>query len=155
MKSIIFSNFTEDETNKFLSFFQKLHFEDKDIIFHEGSSGKEFYILENGNVYITKKVNDDNDTVIVKLGPGDFFGEITMFEDFQRSATARAGGECNLLVINHKNLLGMLETDSVIAAKFFMSLLKIMAVRLRKTSNSLKDAIMWGCGVMDDVSHLS
>jgi CRP-like cAMP-binding protein len=154
MESIIFSDFSKDEIKNFISFFEKIHFSDKDIIFHEGSSGREFCIIEKGYVSITKKVNDDTDTIIIKLGPGDFFGELTMFEDFHRTATARTEGEAILLFINHKNLLNMLEANPGIAAKFFMSLLKVMALRLRRTSTSLKEAIIWGCEVMDSDSEL-
>ena len=147
-KSVIFSDFTDDELENFAKFFNRRVFSDKGIIFREGTIGKEFYIIETGTVAITKQVKEGTDTVITRLVPGDFFGELTMFEDFNRTATARTQEKTTLLVISHDELLGMLETNSRVAAKFFMGLLKVLARRIRQTNLALKEAIIWGFEAM-------
>ncbi|HPZ06810.1 MAG TPA: cyclic nucleotide-binding domain-containing protein [Candidatus Eremiobacteraeota bacterium] len=144
----LFSEISIDELEKLSSFFTKKSFSDKAIIFREGTVGRELYIIESGVVAITKQVKEGTDTVIARFGTGDFFGELTMFEDFTRTATARAQGKTTVLVISHENLLTMLEKDSKMAAKLFISLLKIMSRRIRQTNLSLKEAIIWGFEAM-------
>ena len=53
-----------------------------------------------------------------------------------------------LLVISHDDLLKMLDENSAMAAKFFFSLLKVLARRIRETNQSLKEAIVWGFEAM-------
>ncbi|MEQ8223087.1 MAG: cyclic nucleotide-binding domain-containing protein [Candidatus Eremiobacterota bacterium] len=144
----IFSDFSEEELDKLSNFFVRKNFSDKSIIFREGTVGRELFLIEHGSVAITKQVKEGTDTVIARFGTGDFFGELTMFEDFTRTATARAQGKTSLLVINHDDLLNMLEKDSKMAARFFMSLLKILSRRIRQTNLSLKEAIIWGFEAM-------
>jgi CRP/FNR family transcriptional regulator, cyclic AMP receptor protein len=146
--SLIFSDFSEEEIDKLSDFFVRKVFSDKAIIFREGSVGRELYLIESGTVAITKQVKEGTDTIIARFGEGDFFGELTMFEDFTRTATARAQGKTYLMVINHDDLLTMLDKDSKMAAKFFLSLLKILSRRLRQTNLSLKEAIIWGFEAM-------
>jgi len=86
--------------------------------------------------------------VIARLGPGDFFGELTMFDDFTRTASARVQGKTSILVINHDDLLHMLDINSRMAAKFFFVLLKVLARRIKETNQSLKEAIIWGFEAM-------
>ena len=147
-QTVLFSDFSEEDLEKLIGFFEKVNFSDKSIIFKEGTVGKEFYVIESGCIAITKQVKDGTDTVIARLGPGDFFGELTMFEDFNRTATARSQGKSTLLVISHDNLLDMLEVNSKMAAKFFLSLLKVLSGRIRKTNQALKEAIIWGFEAM-------
>ena len=68
----IFSEFTEEELSRLLTFFDKKQFSDKSIIFREGTTGKEFFVIESGGISITKQVKDGTDTVIAKLTSGIF-----------------------------------------------------------------------------------
>lgn len=144
----IFSDFTEEEIEKLCKFFTRKQYSDKSIIFKEGSTGNELFVIEEGLIAITKQVKEGTDTVIARLGPGEFFGELTMFEDFKRTASARTQGKTTLLVISHNDLLDMVEKNSKMAAKLFFSLLKVLAKRIRETNQALKEAIVWGFEAM-------
>lgn len=147
-KSSIFSNFSDSELECISKYFNRKVFSDKAIIFKENSQGKEFYLIEAGTVAITKQVKEGTDTVIARLVCGDCFGELTMFDDFCRTASARAQEKSSLLVISHDDLLNMLEKDSKMAAKFFFALLKILSHRIKQTNQALKEAIIWGFEAM-------
>src|SRR3954451_5551333 len=60
-----------------------------DVIFEEGSTGRELYVVLDGTVEIAK-MNGASKTTIVTLGKGEFFGEMAVIDGSSRSATAIA-----------------------------------------------------------------
>ena len=57
------------------------------VLFHEGEPGKEMYVVQSGKVNITKNVRD-TEKVLATLGPGEFFGEMSILNNKPRSAGA-------------------------------------------------------------------
>ena len=64
-------------------------FDVDDVIFEEGSTGRELFVVLDGQVEIAK-MNGASKTVIVTLGKGEFFGEMAVIDGSSRSATAIA-----------------------------------------------------------------
>ena len=63
------------------------------MLFREGETGKEMFVLQSGKVAITKTVRD-TEKILAMLGPGEFFGEMAIISNRPRNATAtvrRAG----------------------------------------------------------------
>lgn len=63
-------------------------FPKKSIIFHEGDVGDTLYILKSGRVKIAKITEDGREKTLCIMQPGDFFGEMAIFDNLPRSATA-------------------------------------------------------------------
>lgn len=63
-------------------------FPKKSIIFHEGDVGDTLYILKSGRVKIAKITEDGREKTLTIMQPGDFFGEMAIFDNLPRSATA-------------------------------------------------------------------
>ena len=59
-------------------------------IFHEGDPGDAVYVIRAGSIEISAQVTTEKRQVISKLGPGEFFGEMSVIEFKPRSATATA-----------------------------------------------------------------
>ena len=57
------------------------------VLFREGETGKEMFVLQAGKVIITKTVRDIEKMLAV-LGPGEFFGEMALISNKPRNATA-------------------------------------------------------------------
>ncbi|XIA65085.1 cyclic nucleotide-binding domain-containing protein [Bradyrhizobium sp. TZ2] len=64
-------------------------FDVDDVIFEEGSTGRELFVVLDGQVEIAK-MNGASKTIIVTLGKGEFFGEMAVIDGSSRSATAIA-----------------------------------------------------------------
>jgi hypothetical protein len=54
------------------------------VLFHEGETGKEMFVLQAGKVVITKTVRDTVKT-LATLGPGEFFGEMALISNRPRT----------------------------------------------------------------------
>lgn len=74
-------------------------------IFRRGDPPDAMYFIASGEVELDLKPEP------VRLGEGDFFGEIALLRDAPRSATARAITQCRLLVLDSAEFKELLETD--------------------------------------------
>jgi CRP/FNR family cyclic AMP-dependent transcriptional regulator len=110
-------------------------FQDGQIIFKEGSNGDWIYVVEEGEVEISKNVGGQN-IVIETLKESDVFGEIAYIDKTPRSATATAKGT---------TVVGIIDRD-FFDAEFnkisadFQKVLKTVAFRLRKTTQRSVEA---------------
>ncbi len=96
-------------------------YKDGDTIFEENSIGKEMYIILTGNAKVIKK-KDGVETTLATLEEGDFFGEMSLFDNNPRSATVKALGDVKLLEINQKNFLKKISRDPSLAFRMFEKL---------------------------------
>jgi len=81
-------------------------FEDEEIIFDEGDQGVVLYVIQSGQVEICRPTEVGARSV-AKLGPGDFFGEMSVVLGEARTARAVAIGETRLLELDGDTLEAM------------------------------------------------
>jgi CRP-like cAMP-binding protein len=84
------------------------------VFFSEGEQGEHMYIIQEGNVRITKNI-DGRDHTLAVLGKGDFFGEMAIVTRTTRTATATAAGTVKLLRFDREGFLNMIEKNARIA----------------------------------------
>ena len=113
------------------------NYKDGDIIFEENSIGKEMYIILTGNAKVIKK-KDGAETTLATLEEGDFFGEMSLFDNSPRSATVKALGDIKLLEINQKNFLKKISRDPSLAFR----MLEKMSQRIRNSDEIILNYIV-------------
>jgi CRP-like cAMP-binding protein len=72
-------------------------FEKGDIVFRQGESGKNMYIIQSGSVEVSRRDEDGKESVLALLEKDDFFGEMAIMQDDKRSATIKALQHTRLL----------------------------------------------------------
>ena len=112
-------------------------YKDGDTIFDENSIGKEMYIILTGNAKVIKK-KDGAETTLATLEEGDFFGEMSLFDNSPRSATVKALGDVKLLEINQKNFLKKISRDPSLAFR----MLEKMGQRIRNSDEIILNYIV-------------
>jgi CRP-like cAMP-binding protein len=113
-----------------------LYYEDGEVIFEEDSIGDEMYIIESGKVEINQRISGRKTTIAV-LGDGDFFGEMAMFTDEPRSASAVAVGKATLMSFPMEEVLQRMQSNP----QFTITLLQTLINRLRSTTSTLRTLI--------------
>lgn len=103
-----------------------------DIVFSAGEPSHEMYIVQYGEIAITKEING-REVVVYSHDKTDFFGELGLLEDLPRSATARAAVPTRLLVIYSGALLNKIRRDPT----FAVEMLKRMSNRFRELDQTL------------------
>ena len=77
---------------------------DGDVLMRQGETGHEFFVVASGNVVVQR-----DDQRLARLGPGEFFGEISLIDGRPRTATAMADGDTFLLALDHGQFDAMIE----------------------------------------------
>lgn len=101
------------------------------VIFEEGESSDNAYIIDQGNVQIS--VNDNGaERVIATLGPGELLGEMAPLDTNNRSATATALVETTVIPIS----ASLLKSSVANANPLIQMLLQTLVSRLRNTQGN-------------------
>jgi len=102
-----------------------------DVIFEEGSTGRELFVVLDGKVEIVK-VKGDSKTVIVSLGKGEFFGEMAVIDGSSRSATAIAAtAHTRVMRINHARFVYLVSQQPA----FALMIMDALSRRLRASND--------------------
>jgi CRP/FNR family cyclic AMP-dependent transcriptional regulator len=107
-------------------------FSDGEIVVREGDQTREMYVIKEGGVEIFKLVGG-HEVRLAVLERGSFFGEMSLLEGLPRSATARAMGETELVVLRPGSLLLRIRQDPT----FAFELLQQMSRRIRQLNDQL------------------
>jgi CRP-like cAMP-binding protein len=107
-----------------------------DMIFSEGESGDELYIIQKGAVKIVKIV-DNSEVLLAVLKIGDIFGEMAVLESKPRAASAIAYGDCQVLAVNKVNFGLMIGTQPQIVARLTILLAERIWFIYKQLANTL------------------
>jgi len=140
----IFSTLTAEEIEKVVSCLNTVSVEKGEILFREGDEGNELFIVKSGTVSTSIKLPDGEEKELVKFGSGDFFGEMSIFEDAPRSATCYTKSKSTLFRLHRDDFFHIINTFPDIAIKIMYHMLNVTARRLRSTGEFLSDMVRWG-----------
>lgn len=101
-----------------------------DVIFEEGSTGRELFVVLEGKIDIVKNSGADR-TVIVTLGKGEFFGEMAVIDGSSRSASAVAAVPgTRVMRINHARFVYLVSQQPA----FALMIMDALSKRLRASN---------------------
>jgi CRP/FNR family cyclic AMP-dependent transcriptional regulator len=114
------------------------------VLFHEGEIGEEMFVVVRGSIVISKPVKERVEQVLARMGPGDFFGEMSLFDHSPRSATVQVEADATLLVLDREALCRLTELSPRAAAAFFHALVQVFIERLRASGDLVAEVTRWG-----------
>lgn len=106
-------------------------------LFKEGDPGDRLYVIGSGKMKLGRRSADGRENLLAVLGPGEMFGELSLFDPGPRTATATAVAEARLYELSHVELIHWLERYPSMATH----LLEALARRLRRTNETLADLV--------------
>jgi CRP/FNR family cyclic AMP-dependent transcriptional regulator len=125
------------EIDALLSYSRVEHYPAGREIFAKGSPGRSMMAVLRGTVSISSLSPEGKKIVFNSVHPGEIFGEIAMLDGEERTAVATALEDCELLVLDRRDFMPLLEKHADIC----MVLLKILCQRLRQTSEQVEDVL--------------
>jgi CRP/FNR family cyclic AMP-dependent transcriptional regulator len=116
------------------------------VLLREGDPGEEMFLVRRGVVVVSKAVTGPVEQVLARMGPGDFFGEMSLFDREPRSATIQAEPESDvsLLALDRASLETLIEANPRAAASFFHALVQVFIERLRTSTDLVAEVTRWG-----------
>ena len=107
------------------------------VVFSEGDTGDRLFIVLDGKIKISRSAADGRENLLAVLGPGEMFGELSLFDPGPRTATASAITESALASLDHDDLRPLLLAQPAVAVQ----LLAALAQRLRRTNEAMADLV--------------
>lgn len=138
LKSIpLFNNLKRNELAQLERSMHLRDYNANEVIFMEGEPGAALYIIKSGEVEIYK--NYEREPIkLVTLSSGMFFGEMALFDESPRSATAVVSKKCELLALSEPDLAIFSHKNAKIGLKIVTSLGQILSVRLRAANEQIE-----------------
>jgi CRP/FNR family transcriptional regulator, cyclic AMP receptor protein len=106
-------------------------------LFEEGDAGDRLYVVLDGKVKLTRAAADGRENLTSVLGPGEMFGELSLFDPRPRTMGAVAVTDARLAALAHDELRAWLAGRPDVA----MHLLRALVQRLRRTNDVLSDLV--------------
>lgn len=126
-----------DEIDTLLHYARVEHYRAGDEIFAKGSPGQSMMAVLRGALKMSSVSREGKEIVFNIMNPGDCFGEIALLDGEERSADAIAMSDCELLVLNRRDFMPILEKRADIC----LILLKVLCQRLRQTTEQVEDVL--------------
>jgi CRP-like cAMP-binding protein len=108
-----------------------------EVLFHEGDPGDRLYVIVEGKVKLGRTSGDGRENLLAILGPGEMFGELSLFDPGPRNATATSVSDAVLIGLGTDELITWLTGRPDVSRQ----LLRALARRLRRTNENLADLV--------------
>ena len=119
----------------FLKNCRRRSYKAKGVIIHSGDFSNSLFYILSGSVAVIAEDNDGKEITLAYLNPGDFVGEMGLFEKNRRSARIRAKTECELAEISYHKFF----TLSAKHPEFMFAIARQISIRLAHTSRKACD----------------
>lgn len=126
--SEIFSSTPEPELVELAGILEEVYLDEKTPVFTKDQAGKCMYFIHKGSITI-----HDGDHIFAVLGENEIFGELSLFDEETRSASATTATETILLKLDQEPFYEVLVHNSEI----LKGILKMLGKRLRAMDKKL------------------
>ena len=106
-------------------------------LFNEGDRGDQLYVVLEGKMKLGRTSPDGRENLLAVMGPGEMFGELSLFDPGPRTASAVAITDSTLRALSNAHLQPWLTDHPEVAAQ----LLAALARRLRRTNEAMADLV--------------
>lgn len=107
------------------------------ILFKEGDDGEHLYVIVDGKLKLGTSSGDGRENLLSILGPGEMFGELSLFDPGPRTSTATAVTDAKLLSLSHEKVIPWLKQNPEVS----LQLLTRLSQRLRRTNEAVGDLV--------------
>jgi CRP/FNR family transcriptional regulator len=133
----LFEALSEEDASALRAGIINVHLDRGERLFSEGDTGDKLYIILSGKIKLTKSAPDGRENLLSVHGPGEMFGELSLFDPIPRTSSATAVTNAELAGVAHDDLRTWLSTRPEVA----MHLLQALAKRLRRINEVKADLV--------------
>jgi CRP/FNR family cyclic AMP-dependent transcriptional regulator len=133
----IFKYLTPEESQRVLDDVTEIRLEIGETVFEAGSAGNEMYIIKEGRIKV-HRIFDGNEIAFAEFGAGDAFGEMSLIDEYPRSASATALEDCVLLTLPRSTFKIIVERDPPVGVKLLLAIAEVFSKRMRRTDKLLE-----------------
>jgi hypothetical protein len=138
----IFADMTDAQLERFIQFMEVMPVRQWSELVKQGDMGDAMYLVLEGELRVRMMIGG-KETALVTLNPGEFFGEISLFDHGPRSADVVANNDSVLLKISSTAFEKMLADAPELAAPFLFAMSKTLTARIRADNKRYRDSVQF------------
>jgi CRP/FNR family transcriptional regulator len=129
----VLSTLERPDLERIAAFAVPRQFEPGQVVFREGDESDTCYIVRSGRARAVREHTGGRTITLASFGPGEFFGELALFEDERRSATVEAIEQTSVVAVLGPDMRRLMVEHPGISARLVIALGR----RLRETNERL------------------
>jgi CRP-like cAMP-binding protein len=133
----LFAALDEDASRSLRESMHPVRLSRGEVLFAEGDQGERLFVILEGKIKLGRTSSDGRENLLAIVGPGEMFGELSLFDPGPRTATATCVSDAELIALGHEALQPFLLQHPEVGVQLLQSL----ARRLRRTNDSLADLV--------------
>lgn len=141
-KISIFGSLDEKELMIVVEYMDIVHAEKGEIIFKEGDRGDYVCFVVEGVLDVIKTTETGKYVVVSTLQKGRSIGEMSIMDNFPRSASVRARSNSVLFKLSHESFDHIVEEHPRIGISVMQGVARLLSQALRKTSERLTEYML-------------
>lgn len=134
-QSVWFSILDETRQRALFSVCRPIRLVAREYLFHRGDTFNGIFVLLEGALWISGLDNDGNEVGLTVIKPGEWFGEIALFDKEPRTHDVLASEPCRLLHVPAEKLYGLLASD----AQWWPLFGQLLTAKVRMLFQSIED----------------
>jgi CRP/FNR family transcriptional regulator, cyclic AMP receptor protein len=134
----LFSQLSAPELQRVVDVARERAYPRNSVILFEDDPGDALYVVATGQVKVVLIGEDGREVILSVMGPGEFFGEMSLLDDEPRSAHVIAMEDSSLAVLRREDFEGLLTATPQIA----LALLREMSRRLRRADEKVGSLVL-------------
>ncbi len=137
----LFGGLGDDILETFVAGLTRLQLASGADVFHEGEAGRDLFVILAGEIEVLRRSKHGHETRVALLGPGDWFGEMSILDVLPRSATMRVVAPAELLRFSAQDLDTLYRRDVRAYALLVLNIARELSRRLRVADGLLADLV--------------
>jgi len=133
----LFANLPPAVTEAIAAKVRRRRYNDGEVIFHEGDPGRSLCVIESGRVKIVSVSEQGQEALLAVMGPGEFFGELALFDDMPRSADVVAMEQTQTLNLARDDFFAIIDRFPTVSRSIFA----VLAGQIRRLTSEVSDIV--------------
>lgn len=139
----ILADMNEQQLGRFVQFMDVQQVPQFKEIVREKEPGDSMFLVLEGEVRVRRMVGG-KEKIIATLGAGDFFGEMSLFDQAPRSADVVANKDCVLLKVSKEKFDKLVQEHADLATPFLAAIIRTLSGRIRADNKRWQDTLNFG-----------
>ncbi len=131
----LFKDFTSSELGFISDYLEIKNYPAETIIFREGETGSEFFVIISGEVQVFKEGEKKKEHILANLKTGACFGEMSLIDSLPRSASVESIIETKVAILSQNSFLQLRFNNPEVYSQILLNMVKEFSSRLRNMDN--------------------
>jgi CRP/FNR family cyclic AMP-dependent transcriptional regulator len=134
----LFGGLEEPSLRRVIAMLNEQHFEPGQEVCKQGEAGRAMFLIQSGEVVVCRDSDRGRRIKVVRMGRGEFFGEMTLIDPQKRSATVVVQQPTVVLSLSSRDLYRLFQDDVGGYVMILQNLCRELSRRLRATNRRLQ-----------------